>query len=132
MDIHSSGRIDVDEAEFCFVMSQAELATLSVTLERADETVAVVFSGGRLVFKTKTLSSTTPSSTFQVRQTGTRDIEICANPLELESLSRKLKDVAMSEVVPDYVAHVHLDQWYTEPPIGLSEVIIQRSDSFHP
>jgi hypothetical protein len=42
MDIHLSGRIDVDEAEFCFVMSQGELATLSATLERADEIVTVV------------------------------------------------------------------------------------------
>ena len=50
---------------------------------------------------------------------------------DIQQFAKRLQEMAEAESDPDYLVHMHLDNYFTVPAKGLSDIIFQRLDEYH-
>jgi len=125
--MYSRGRVEHDDQEYFFVMPREELASLCKHLQDEGPPFSVKFNDIELSF-----SLSEDSAAFLTARSVNDGVEIMASRDELASLAKRIQALSESDEIPDYVAHIHLDLFISDSLTGVSDVVIQRQDKYHP
>lgn len=102
--------------------SAFELSTLLRGIPQEGAPVSIEIGAGCLQFQLSSVPG------LRACLTQPKSILITADPRSIATLADELQAMSDTPVEPDYLPHVHLDAYLTEPLEGLSDIVIQRYD----
>lgn len=102
-----------------------QLAELIRGMSESTSPLSVYIGQGCIHFHIATHSS------FNAKLLSDGCVSVQADQSSLNNLARRLEDMAQAEVDPDNLVHTHLDNDFSSPPKGLSDIVFQRLDEFH-
>jgi hypothetical protein len=109
------------ETYYLIELTRSGLGTLSALLSMPLEEpfVVVVVGDGQIRFEM------TPHGGLTAAHSPS-GLVIRGGADEFATIADRLDKIAQEETGPDYVIHVHLDNYFSTPPSGLSDVVFQR------
>ena len=75
---------------------------------------------------------TAASGHFTAEVSGGGGVLLRSSRNDLEQLASRLQEMACAKSDPNDLIHLHLESYFTETGKGLSDVVLERLDDYHP